>query len=109
LCCNTFLVPQVDYGYIMRGTPPHWLWCDSHIFLQEPLLRLQQHMKEINRKVPLNTKVLPTSLTKRACEEKVKSCFFDILIAQDTIIVVSFELVFLPLENIPGIESVHQQ
>jgi hypothetical protein len=56
-------------------------------------------MKEINRKVPLNTKVLPTSLTKRACEEKMKSCFFDILIAQDTIAVLSFKLVLLPLEK----------
>jgi hypothetical protein len=28
-------------------------------------------MKEIHRKVPLNTKVLPTSLTKRACEEEM--------------------------------------
>lgn len=42
---------------------------------------------------PLNTKVMPTSLTKRACEEKMKSCFFNILIAQDTIVVVSFKLV----------------
>ena len=49
-------------------------------------------MKEINHKVPLNTKVLPTSLTKRACEEKMKSCFFNILIAQDTIVLVSFKL-----------------
>jgi len=66
-------------------------------------------MEEINRKVPLNTEVLSTSLTKRACEEKMKSCFFDILIAQDTIVVLSFKLVLLPLENISGIEFVHQQ
>jgi len=66
-------------------------------------------MEEIHRKVPLNTKVLPTSLTKRACEEEMESCFFDIVIAQGTIIVVSFKLVLLPLENISGIESVHQQ
>ena len=70
---------------------------------------MQQHMEEIHRKVPLNTKVLPTSLTKRACEEEMESCFFDIVIAQDTIIVVSFKLVLLPLENISGIESIHQQ
>jgi len=70
---------------------------------------MQQHMEEIHRKVPLNTKMLPTSLTKMACEEEMESCFFDIVIAQDTIIVVSFKLVLLPLENISGIESVHQQ
>jgi len=70
---------------------------------------MQQHMEEIHRKVPLNTKVLPRSLTKRACEEEMESCFFDSVIAQGTIIVVSFKLVLLPLENISGIESVHQQ
>jgi hypothetical protein len=53
---------------------------------------MQQHVEEIHRKVPLNTKVLPTSLNKRACEEEMESCFFDIVIAQDTIIVVSFKL-----------------
>jgi len=48
-------------------------------------------------KIPLDAQVLPTSSTTGAAEEQVKSSFFQIAIAENTIVIFSFQLMFSPL------------
>jgi hypothetical protein len=68
--------------------------------IQKLLFGLNHHLEEASGEIPLNSKVLPASLTKRATEEEMKSSFFHIVVAKDTIVVVSFQLVPFPFENI---------
>jgi len=54
-------------------------------------LRLMHHLKEFQREIPANSKMLPTRLTERAAEEQMESSFFSIVVAKHTIIIVSLE------------------
>jgi hypothetical protein len=64
------------------------------------LLGLYQHLEEITCKIPLDAQVLPASSTEGAAAEQVKSNFFHIAIADNTVIIVSFQLMFFPQQNI---------
>jgi len=60
--------------------------------IRKLLLGLYQHLEEITCKIPLDAQVLPTSSAEGAAEEQVKSSFFHIAIAENTVITVSFQL-----------------
>jgi hypothetical protein len=58
-------------------------------------------------KSPVNSYLLPTSLTELAGKEKAEGCLFTISRAQDTIVVVILEFVILSVQDVPHIQSVH--
>jgi hypothetical protein len=58
-------------------------------------LGLMHHLKEFQREIPANSKMLPTRLTERAVEEQMESIFFSTVIVEHIIIVVSLEFFLL--------------
>ena len=54
------------------------------------LLSLNQHMKEVHGEIPMDAKVLPTSLAKRIAEKEVKGSFLQVVAAEYAIVVISF-------------------
>jgi hypothetical protein len=70
-------------------------------------LRLMHHLKEFQREIPTNSKMLPTRLTERAAEEQMESSFFSIVVAEHTIIVVSLEFLLFSSENISSVKPIH--
>ena len=53
------------------------------------------HLKERCSNLPLDTKLLPTGSCKRTTEEEMKSSFFSLSIANDTVVVIPLNLVLL--------------
>jgi len=47
-------------------------------------------MKEVHGEIPMDAKVLPTSLAKRTTEKEVKGSFLQIVAAEYVIVVISF-------------------
>lgn len=72
-------------------------------------LRLMHHLKEFQREIPANSKMLPTRLTERAAEEQMESSFFSIVVAEHTIIVVSLEFLLFSSKNISSVEPIHEE
>ena len=68
-------------------------------------LRLMHHLKEFQREIPANSKMLPTRLTERAAEEQMESRFFSI-VAEHTIIVVSLEFFLFSSKNISSVKPI---
>jgi len=52
-------------------------------------------------KVPVHIQVLPAGLTEWTTEEEVESSFLNILIAENTVIVIALQLVFFPFKKVP--------
>ena len=69
-------------------------------------LRLMHHLKEFQREIPANSKMLPTRLTERAAEEQMESRFFSIVVAEHTIIVVSLEFFLFSSKNISSVKPI---
>jgi len=53
---------------------------------------LLHHLEKFFCEIPINSKVLSTSLAKGTAEEKMESSFFNVVAADDTVIVISFKL-----------------
>ena len=70
---------------------------------------LLHHLEKISCEIPINSKVLPTSLAKGTAEEKMESNFFKVAAAEDTVIVISFKLLLFSFQNISCIQSVHEE
>jgi len=47
-------------------------------------------MKEVHGEIPMDAKVLPTSLAKRTAEKEVKGSFLQVVAAEYAIVVISF-------------------
>jgi len=58
------------------------------------LFRLHHHLEEITLKVPVHIQVMPAGLTVRATQEEMKSSFLNIVITENTVVVVALQLVF---------------
>ena len=71
------------------------------------LLSLNQHMKEVHGEIPMDAKVLPTSLAKRTAEKEVKGSFLQVVAAVYAIVVISFQLVLFSFEDVPCVEPIH--
>ena len=70
---------------------------------------LLHHLEKFSCEIPINSKVLPTSLAKGTAEEKMESSFFNVVAAEDTVIVISFKLLLFSFQNISCIQSVHEE
>jgi len=70
---------------------------------------LLHHLEKFSCEIPINSKVLPTSLAKGTAEEKMESSFFNVVTAEDTVIVISFKLLLFSFQNISCIQSVHEE
>jgi len=62
---------------------------------------LHHHLEEITLEVLVHIQVMPAGLTKWATEEEMKSSFLNIVITENTVVVVALQLVFFPFEKIP--------
>lgn len=73
------------------------------------VLGLHKGCEEVNLVVPLNVQVSPAFLAERAIEEKMERGLFPLKLAEDTVVVVTLNLEVFPLENVSGVQSIHQQ
>jgi hypothetical protein len=70
---------------------------------------LLHHLEKFSCEIPINSKVLPTSLAKGTAEEKMESSFFNVVAAEDAVIVISFKLLLFSFQTISCIQSVHEE
>jgi hypothetical protein len=70
---------------------------------------LLYHLEKISCEIPINSKVLPTSLAKGTAEEKMENSFFNVVTAENTVIVISFKLLLFSFQNISCVQSVHEE
>ena len=61
---------------------------------------LLHHLEKFSCEIPINSKVLPTSLAKGTAEEKMESSFFNVVTAEDTVIVISLKPLLFPSLNV---------
>ena len=73
---------------------------DLHEGTSEMLFSLNYHLEEVHGKIPLDAKVFPTSLAERASKEELEGSFFQVTITKDTIVVVPFQLVLFPFDDV---------
>jgi hypothetical protein len=67
------------------------------------------HLKETQREVPVNSKMLLARLTERVAEKQMKSRFFSIVVAEHTVIIVSLEFLLFPSEDISSVKPIHEE
>ena len=59
-------------------------------------LSKMHHLEELFCEIPTNSKILPTCLTERAVEEQMKRRLLNAVVAENTVVIISLELLFLP-------------
>jgi hypothetical protein len=64
---------------------------------------------EVQIEVSLYVQISPAILTKRLGKDKVEGGFLPTMRAHNTIVAISFQLVFLSSNGVFDIESIHQQ
>jgi len=67
---------------------------DLHEGTSEMLFSLNYHLEEVK------SHWMPTSLAERASKEEVEGSFFQVTITKDTIVVVPFQLVRFPFDDV---------
>jgi hypothetical protein len=67
------------------------------------------HLKEFQREIPANSKMLPTRLTERAVEEQMESILFSTVVVEHIIIVVSLEFFLFSSNNISIVKPIHEE
>jgi hypothetical protein len=67
------------------------------------------HREESEAEIPQYVQRPSSLLAERTTEEKTKCCFLHTSGAEHTSLVISFQLVPLPFENVSYIEHVHQE
>jgi hypothetical protein len=59
-------------------------------------LSKMHHLEELFCEIPTNSKILPTCLTERAAEEQMKHRLLNAVVAENAVVIISLELLFLP-------------
>lgn len=72
-------------------------------------LGLLHHLEKTHCEVPIYTKVMPAGLAKGAAKEQMKCSFFNVVAAENTIVVISLNLVLFSSQNVPCVQSIHQE